>query len=353
MNRSSIKYYPIYFVCTLVLGASGATAATSGKAALQVSSVIGDRDQVGGQEETTGPCERRPFPRLSQPGLEVAAGEGIVSGSFTMACDTIYFEAIRGGMIESPDPDAPLYALDIRIMDQNHIPFFVQTAGPTPMARSWYADKEKSESLPLDIGGRQRAFAILPSAARALRAYQKHTDHPAEATDRRRCVSPGPDWEIERVVAMMESLTIGDMQDIEGACPAAVRAPQANAVATYTHKVTIKKKSANFPLAQEWEHSAVLLQIYQAGGALLTDYYTCNHGACAIDPSMSTQCTTSVTKANINYYMWDLMCDYYGSPYLLHLCNSDTLQEYLSVVNSSSQDWGICFTPRVYAPSCQ
>jgi hypothetical protein len=289
------------------------------------------------------PSDKERAPKRLLFGLNVTTNEtGIVAGSFSAGTEMIYFEVLRGEPNDSADADAPPYGLDIRIMDRDRTPFVVQTAGTAPLSPTWFADSLKAESLPIDIEGRQRAFTLFPRAARALRAYIN--DHPHLQA------------ELGALVEVLEYYTLEDLQDIESAPdePAHQITTHATAQAKYTHKVTIKKKRSNINLPRrEYEHSALILQIYKQGGALLSSFHTSNHGTPATSSLMSTKCSKNFTKTNVSFNMWDIMCESYRSVWpVSHLCNDDTRQQYLSIKNSSSQNWGVCFGFRKYAPDC-
>lgn len=307
-------------------------------------------------------------PRAVLSRLEVtSSGAGMVSGSFTTGGYTIYFEAVRGEANKSDDSetplydaDAPPYGLDIRVMDWNHTPFLVQTADSTPVMRSWADDGAKDNAFSIDPSERLRAFGMLPATVKALKTYAKQEKEAMSDLDQS---------DLEQVIALLESVRSWELQerswelqDSDNTLEASMSSQAA--VVTYTHKAFIMKKSAFFG-ALEAEHSAVLLRIYSSKGALLKQQSYCNHGTCATDPSMSAKCFGSFVKRNTNVYTKDRACDQWSS-YIFtrsghgHVCNNDTLQQYLSVKGSDNLNWGICDFPWVSllayyrkAPNCQ
>ena len=286
--------------------------------------------------------EEERAPKRRTFGLHVENSQaGIVTGSFSAGTETIYFEVVRGGPNDSADADAPPYGLDIRIMDRDHTPFVLRTNGTTPMKAAWYGDTLQAESQPIDVEARQRAFALFPRAARALRAYT--TEHPDSQP------------EIAGLIELLTFFTVEELHDIDGVPERpGIAQPQAAAPTQYSHKATIRKKRSNINLPwREYEHSAVLLQIYKPGGALLTSWETSNHGTAATSSLMSSKCSKTFTKTHISFNVWDIMCESYGSVWpATHLCNNDTRQEYLSIKYSSTKNWGVCWGYMKYAPDC-
>jgi len=277
---------------------------------------------------------------VAQRGLEVRRPEqGMLSGSFTAAGRTIYFEAIRGDANPPDDFNAPAYGMDIRVMDSNHTPFLMQSATSTPLLSSWADDGSKDTVISLDLSERLRAFLMLPAAAKALRGYAKSEKATSEVEQE----------DLEQVIALLESVRSSDLQDADNTRVSSIRPGVATTTTTYTHKAFVMRKTAFFasnPL--EWEHSALLLRIYSSGGTLVKQQSYSNHGTPATDPSMQSKCFGSFVKANANVYTTDRACDQFGSLYIFnkylvgHVCNNDTRQQYLSVKGSSNTNWGIC-----------
>jgi hypothetical protein len=284
--------------------------------------------------------DKAPLPKRSMLGLKVdLSDDGNVSGSFTAGGETIYFDVLRGEPIDSGDPDAPPYALDIRIMDHDRTPFVLQTSGTAPISATWFADSLAAESKPVDVESRQRALALFPRASRALRAY---LDEHAQAY-----------VEIGALIELLNYHTLEQLFDLDRAPQSPITA-QATTTTTFTHKVSIYKKRSNINLPnREYEHSALILQIYDKSGKYVGGWYTSNHGTAATSSLMTFKCSNSFTKTNISFNMWDIMCESYNSVWpVTHLCNNDTRQEYLSIKNSQAKNWGVCFGFAKYAPDC-
>lgn len=262
---------------------------------------------------------------------------GKISGSFTENGRTIYFETQKGLANPDDDPDAPPFELDIRIMDGRRAPFMVQTAGHRPMEEKWYEEQKAFENTPINEEERSTDFSMLPSMIKSLKSYNKKHKRTR--------------WEIKEIIKLLMSVVNENVFDEtdDSFTENQVQEKATMASSSFDHQVTIRKKKA-FGII--FEHSAIRLRIYKTYGSLLLQHSTCNHGTCATSTSMSSKCTKTFTKSNLTIYLWDLMCDYWGYPYGSHLCNGDTYQEYLSVKNGQSIDWGVCGTARLYAPDC-
>lgn len=84
-----------------------------------------------------------------------------IGGSFTKDGRTIYFETRKGAPNPDDDPDAPLFELDIRIMDENHIPFVVQIAGHRPIDEKWNEEQKSFENIPINREERTAFFYVV------------------------------------------------------------------------------------------------------------------------------------------------------------------------------------------------
>ena len=93
--------------------------------------------------------------------------DGTVTGSYTENEHAIYIEALRGEKNAEEDPSILPYALDIRILDEDKIPFLVQNNGVS----QGFGDIEWASVLenPDDFA-RQHAIQMLPNAIRYMRA---------------------------------------------------------------------------------------------------------------------------------------------------------------------------------------
>lgn len=291
----------------------------------------------------------------AQKAFEVMrVSDGVMTGSFTSKGRTIYFESKRGDANPGNDPDAPPYAMDIRIMDSNRVPFIIQSGGSSPALNPWGEDESNQDGFDLDLAERLRAFRMLPAAASTLTAYLEQNSDTISYLD---------ETDLRQIIDLMASDRSKQLQNLESADDARnfLEAPSA----TFTHKAFVMRKQAFFN-GFPGEHSALLLRIY-SGTRIVRELVTCNHGTCATQSSMYSKCLGSFQKSNSNIYTRDQACDQFSSPYITqgwpyvygHVCNNDTRQQYLSVKGSSNMNWGICYFSGTsilayyrYAPSC-
>lgn len=233
------------------------------------------------------------------------------------------------------DPAAPPYALDIRISDNENIALAAQSGTGHFVDQVW--GQEMSEvPLMLDDETRERDVAELTYFAKALQ--EKVRLKLGESKLSRWA------WVLDDMVSLMEYV---EAQSKLGPVPSDITS---KATATYTNKVTIKKKKA-FNII--YEHSALSYSLYKSNGSLLYTIVTCNHGDCASKSSMSTKCSKTFTQSTLDAWASDYQCDLYGYWYIAqHMCNNDTRAQYLSIKNRSKGSWGSCSKVTLYAPSC-
>jgi len=271
---------------------------------------------------------------LEKSGLKInVLAKGKISGSFTKGGRTIYFEAIRGEKNPRSDPDAPKYAIDVRIMDSNRITFVGQIGGHGLVDLEWKDEYQKFSDIPVNAEERAQDFLILPDLAKALKAYSRRHN--------------GYKWELKTLISQA-TISESDLMDQEDAEREQIVA--AAVARIYKHRIAIcKKKVYN---VVNFEHSAVRLKIYDySSGKLLLDFSTSNHGTSAKD--MSEKCSSTLLKYDTNVYIWDQACDCLGFPFrLTHVCNNDTKQEFLSQYNGGTRHWGYCTPQMLYAPNC-
>lgn len=272
---------------------------------------------------------------LSKPILHIEISEeGKLSGYFTKDERTIFFEAIRGEKNPKGDPGMPLFSVDARIMDGNHIPFVYQMGGHGLLDSDWKEEYQTYRDQPKDEDEREENFMMLPALAKALKKYvasHKRYKHEIRALISLSAIKQTELYDLDDTASKDQNLAMKTNQIV------------------YKHRISIHKKKAWDRL--KYDHSAVKLKIYNyRSGKLLLVFSTANHGTSAGD--MNEKCNTSLLKYDSNIYLWDQACDALGFPYGAHVCNNDTKQEFQSQYNGGTQHWGYCVPIMPYAPDC-
>ena len=263
---------------------------------------------------------------------------GHITASFraTPNARNINLQVIRGEKNDlRADPDAPAYALDIRISDNEDASIASQTGTGSFVDKSW---AKKTAKQPMSLKNRSADISGLILFANELEQQVKpllSTSNLSEWT-----------WIIDETVQLMKFTDKESKRKF-------VTTKQSRAATSTTYKrvVTIKKKPA---FGVTWfDHSSISTSLYQTStGKLLSTLVTCNHGTCASSSAMNTHCSKTFYQQYVDSYASDLLCDLYGYKYGQHVCNNDTRAEYLSIKNKSKGTWSSCSTPKLYAPSC-
>lgn len=287
------------------------------------------------------------FAEDEQPKLILSINpDGAVNGSYTENGHTISIEALRGEENIGDDPDMLPYALDIRILDENGIPFLVQNSGVS----QGLGDMEwiRVQANP-DGAVRQHAIQMLPNAIRYVRAALAG-EVPENAviqnlTDENR-------WEILAVLDLMRSMAEDIPERAFRKKSSAERLAMA-ASYTYEYEVSIRKKKVE----GLWytEHSALRVRYYNNTGERFAQYSSCNHGTCADNGVMSTKCSKRF-KHNAMIGLVNEVCDTFTSyKYKVHTCHDDTAVQYRTFKEGGWRT-GLsveCYAPMLSVPNCE
>ena len=231
------------------------------------------------------------------------------------------------------DPEAPPYALDIRISDNEDVMLAAKSGTGHLVDHIW--NKELSTApLVIDDQQREQDFAELTYFATALREQIKPR---LEKSKLSRWA-----WIIDELANLMDYT--------QAQSKLALQRDDSSSKATYTNRVTIKKKRAYN--VTYFDHSALSYTLYKSDGRAAYTIVTCNHGTCADSSNMNLHCSKTFTQSTVDAWASDLLCDLYGWPPGVHVCNNDTRAEYLSIKNKKRGTWSSCSTPRLYAPPC-
>ncbi len=237
------------------------------------------------------------------------------------------------------DPSAPEYAIDVRIIDQNGTPIFVQVGGNSPIDKKWSASFDSAVSSSTEDRGQnaQQAFAAVDavlSQNKTLMSSAALAPEQAALTNLRALI---------KSTLVTDSISGYQEQEFPFS---------AQAACTEIQIAEIWKK----PTLIFAEHSGSVAKWKMSNGTIYTMWSACNHGTCPGDSTMSKKCSKSFL----------LRCGYsraapncstaYGLTKGYHVCNDDTYIQYDAIKRnySPSTTGGTCSDAslRAYAPSC-
>ncbi|MFA6105809.1 MAG: hypothetical protein WC725_04450 [Patescibacteria group bacterium] len=267
------------------------------------------------------------------PGLTIyKASGGELRGSYRANNSAIHFQALRGENlvlgVNTVDPDAPAYAVSVRIIDQEGNPVAIAIGDSDERISAW---QEKVEGL---------GTGSNPDLSETFVLAQEATDVLSQT------VTSGFDEEIKTL--KRRSFTAAPVANAPG------QSSKMQALSsTWRYWLRMFRKDANFN-GNFADHSAVIVNVTKPDGTIL-NYVTCNHGTCADDPSMQFRCQNTVYPASQRPFAI-LPCDSvssYGFFSGQHVCNDDTLvQVNMVVYGNSSLTTCTDSSLRLWAPSC-
>ncbi len=277
-----------------------------------------------------------------QPKLTLSIdSDEAVSGSYTEKGRTISIEALRGEENIGDDPDILPYVLDIRILDEDKIPFLVQNSGVSQDLgdTEWTSVRENPNDA-----ARQHAIGMLPNAIRYVRAaLAGETQENATILN----LTGDNQWEITAILNLMRSMT----EDLPGKTLGKKPAAEIITMATsYQYKYEVKIRRKQIVGGYTPEHSALLVNFYNGSGKYLGQFQSCNHGTCAGNSAMSTRCSKTFSSNNA-IGLVDKVCDTFTS-YRVHVCHDDTRIQYLAYKNGYYGGYSECYAPMLTTPNC-
>lgn len=269
---------------------------------------------------------------------------GTVVGSYTESERVIYIEALRGEKNTEDEQGLLPYALDIRILDENKIPFLIQNNGVNQDAGGdvdWASVQENPDE---DV--RQKAIEMLPNAIRHMRAALADETHENTAILN---LSDENRWEIVAILDLMRSVTEDLPKRGFRESSSAREKTMSTSYQQYRYEVTIKRKQIVNGYTPE--HSALLVNFYNnTSGKYLGQFQSCNHGTCAGSSAMSNRCSKTFTSDK-SIGIVDKVCDTF-TPYGVHVCHDDTRIQYLAFRNGYYGSYSECYTPMLTTPNC-
>lgn len=273
-----------------------------------------------------------------------------LSGTFSFDGTQIFVETRRGSRtpkaVRDTDPNAPQYEVDIRLLDENGVPFFVQVGGHGPIDSSWvssfdpllYGAEISTEQRNEKEARSQKAFGNATRMIEALRVVKF-----------RRNLVP----EYKAILNILPIIESGKMitKLEEGNSKSSI----GPLVSSDKHLIEIWKKGAFFGRNIWADHSGTVAKVIFSGGGVYQIWSACNHGACP-GSDMSFKCA-SVFYDRVGFCQAPPMCStQYGFSNGKHVCNDDTYIQYYRIKYNSdiSTIGGTCSDSslRTKAPDC-
>ena len=277
-----------------------------------------------------------------------------VSGKFEFDGVPLSVETRRGqptsAIIRRMDPSAPLFEIDVRVLDENEVPIFVQVGGHGPIDASWqnsFDDSvfderklaEKSDAIT------QRAFV---NAGRMIAVLKKVKFRNDLLPEYEAIMNLLPIMESGKTVEKWEGF--GDNHSSLSSAP------------TDKHSIEIWKKSAFFPGNIVGDHSGTVAKVISSSGSTYQIWSACNHGTCP-GTGMSKKCVSTFSN-RAGFCQAAPMCstplqwdqkDWWNDDYR-HVCNDDSYIQYYRIKYNAdpSTSGGTCSDTslRTYAPDC-
>lgn len=271
--------------------------------------------------------------------------DGTLDGSYTKNNKSIYFEAIRGEFNIENDPALTPYALDVRVLDNNKIPFLTKSNQVTQDDGWLLMDDDVNEEE------RQTSLDMLPDAISELKEAYINVNSENQKTENIEGLTNDNRWELWEVIELMRS-AVEEKNRLNRDISRIKMLVNKNASKTvYTHEVAIMRKPAVIDNTN-YEHSAILVTYYK-NNKFYARSSSCNHGACGDNKTMSKKCSKKFDHDKM-LPLQDTMCDKvtsYGFSAGKHVCNNDTKAQYLQFKKGTA-DYSVCYSWLKSAPSC-
>jgi hypothetical protein len=267
-----------------------------------------------------------------------AAGHATVSYRSATSQRAINVVVFRGEQNDlQADPEAPPYALDIRVADNENVVLVAQSGTGHLVNQAW-GQELAGVPLVVDDKNREQDNAELAYFANALQEKVKPRLSKSKLSRWA--------WVVDETASLL------NYAETQSALTSVLEEDTSKTTTTYSNVVTIRKKPA---INQKYfDHSSLSSTLKKSNGTTLYTIVTCNHGACADSSTMNLHCSKTFTQSTVDAWASDLLCDFFGwLPYgVVHVCNNDTRAEYLSIKNQARGSWNSCWLIRPYAPPC-
>jgi hypothetical protein len=272
-------------------------------------------------------------------GLTLFKTEGKISGAFRKAEHAIYFETLRGqprnDFYKQVDPTLSDFEIDVRVLDEDGRPIFIQQAGDKLADESWVKDILADQKKPrVDPYKRAVHFEMMKEAFAQLEGVTV----PASVA-------------IEKTALAVTRFSIRESVLKNGIANAAAEMKEKGYAPDY-NSIALHKKSIMLGLG---EHSATWANVWG------TIYDNCNHGSCA--SSMGEKCRTYGSgtmywegSTSNGWRGGTCLTSYNWTSWGNHNCHDDSVRQMWGVVyGAQGGDYdGVCDNGAGHktAPSC-
>lgn len=284
---------------------------------------------------------------------ELKHEDGFLKGIYSAGSEFVTVEVRRGkrtsSIMRSLNPDWPAYEMDVRILDSNDQPIYMQVGGHEPVNPSWSSsfdatNQARSVMNPEILG--EKAEKSYQAAYRMLGDLQRVKFKANLAPEKRA---------LNSAMNVLQTAMSVDTSLLE---------PKASVVRGCSDIQTIEvwKKGAFFPGNIFADHSGTVMKT-TSGGKVYTVWVAANHGASPGDSSMTRSCYRDYYSRCAQSFaapmcstplQWETK-DFYNDDYK-HVCNDDSyIQVQRIKTNASvSTSSGTCndTTARKSAPAC-
>ncbi len=279
---------------------------------------------------------------------EFSAQGNSLRGIFEVDGRSITIETRRGPLISwimrMRDFTAPLFEIDVRLLDEDGFPFFVQFGGHGPIDGEWISEAEffQSEAKIIskqDAITNQQLFANARWAIVSLKSLKFKAEF-------------APEYDV--LVGILPLLETEEKNSTENFNDE-LRMNSSAVSSSDQHYIEIQKKSAFFIGNTFGEHSATLSKAISKSKTYQI-WSACNHGSCPGTSGMSKKCSKTFSK-RAGFCSSPPMCStMYGFFSGQHVCNDDSKIQYERIKNNAnpSTSEGTCADSslRINAPNC-
>ncbi len=274
--------------------------------------------------------------------LRMVAGGG-VTAAYQYKDSRITVETRRGpktpAELRLNDPNAPQFEIDIRLVDEQGFPFFVQYGGHGPIEPTWRLDYNQSSDPLLKALANpsdQQARSAFRAAEHALLDLSKLNLNKGLDPEYRALINLLPTIQSMMVVEKIEQPSATNSDDAQVAAPASA--------CTYKHKIAIYSQPCCANSVTGAYHSGTIAQNISSSGQTTQAWAACNHGTC---PSLMPLKCSWTSTANRCALRAVAVCTSNYSIFggcKTHVCNDDSKMQFDGVKGS--------YTPAPNTPTC-